>query len=308
MKIFVLTNMYPKSHEDIKGIFVKEQVESLASAEPVSSVEVFNIDEGGGVKTYIFSVVKVLRKLFEVQPDVIHVHYGLTFLPLLIAYPFLRKFRIVVTFHGSDLLGENRVVTTVSKIASRLSDASIIVSEEMRGKLCGAKNVYHIPCAIDKRFFNIKRSLDEIKPILIFPSNPLRPEKNYSYFARVVEMVGEKNIPFECVDMVALDRNMVVDLFKKASAILLTSDREGSPQVVKEALAAGLPVVARKVGDLSELVDKVDGLYLVDGEEEMASLVYGILVRDDIKISCNVNARSLFSSELAVEKLIKAYT
>src|SRR5690606_17688830 len=107
-------------------------------------------------------------------------------------------------------------------------------------------------------FFQIERRMQAIEPIVVFPSDPSRPEKNYSYYKRVVNIV-EKQIPqIKPWAMVGMTREEVVSLFKIASVLLLTSDREGSPQVVKEALAAGLPVVSRKVGDLTELQGKVN--------------------------------------------------
>ncbi|HEY5914341.1 MAG TPA: glycosyltransferase family 4 protein, partial [Verrucomicrobiae bacterium] len=47
-----------------------------------------------------------------------------------------------------------------------------------------------------------------------------------------------------------------------SDALLLTSLHEGSPTVVKEAIACGLPVVSVDVGDVAERIEKIDGCYL----------------------------------------------
>ena len=53
-------------------------------------------------------------------------------------------------------------------------------------------------------------------------------------------------------------RSDVAGLLSRATALALTSDTEGCPNVVMEAMAAGRPVVATSVGDVPRLID--DGL------------------------------------------------
>ena len=49
-----------------------------------------------------------------------------------------------------------------------------------------------------------------------------------------------------------------------AHAFILPSDHEGSPVVIKEAMACNLPIVAVDVGDVAQVIGGVKGCYLAE--------------------------------------------
>ena len=61
-------------------------------------------------------------------------------------------------------------------------------------------------------------------------------------------------------------REQVATLMQAADVFLMTSLTEGSPQVIKEAMACGCPIVSVDVGDVKEVIDGVDGCYLTERE------------------------------------------
>lgn len=56
----------------------------------------------------------------------------------------------------------------------------------------------------------------------------------------------------------------VEDIYKQADILVLTSDREGTPNVIMEAMASGLPVVATSVGGVPDLVQDGSTGFLVE--------------------------------------------
>jgi len=65
-------------------------------------------------------------------------------------------------------------------------------------------------------------------------------------------------------------------------ALLLTSVHEGSPNVVKEALACELPVVSVNVGDVRTRIEGIDGCVVVDSAspDALAAALESVLRRN----------------------------
>ena len=61
-------------------------------------------------------------------------------------------------------------------------------------------------------------------------------------------------------------------LYQSANVLLLTSDREGTPNVVMEAMACGLPVVATNVGGIADLVKNGETGFLFEPGDTTGAL------------------------------------
>jgi len=103
---------------------------------------------------------------------------------------------------------------------------------------------------------------DEI--LVLFVSDPARPEKNYPLAERAVQLQGNEKVQLQAVYGEPQEK---INLWMNAADLLvLTSFHEGSPNVVKEAMACNCPVVSTDVGDVKEVFGKTEG-YFISGYE-----------------------------------------
>src|SRR5260221_3540340 len=104
MRILAVTNMYPTPQVPSGGSFVEQQVEGLQRIG--LNVEVLFVDRlQSGMRVYLGLRERLRACIKSFRPDVIHVMYG-----GVMADQVTREVvdqPTVVTFHGSDLLGEH---------------------------------------------------------------------------------------------------------------------------------------------------------------------------------------------------------
>ena len=94
--------------------------------------------------------------------------------------------------------------------------------------------------------------VDSSGMLLVLSSNNTNPQTN------------EK---IELKELKGFNRTQVNLFMCAANALLMTSKTEGSPQVIKEAMACGCPIVSVDVGDVAERTSGVDGCYVVPTRE-----------------------------------------
>jgi glycosyltransferase involved in cell wall biosynthesis len=124
-----------------------------------------------------------------------------------------------------------------------------------------------IPNGVDlDRFRPIPRSearnrlgWDEHQPTAIFVGHPEIPVKNFGLAQEVHRRLAVSRPGLQLRVATAERPEDIPVWMSAADALLLTSHAEGSPNVVKEAMACELPVVSTPVGDVPERLAGVDG-------------------------------------------------
>jgi glycosyltransferase involved in cell wall biosynthesis len=263
------------------GIY-QQQVETLEKA----GVEVDTIVPPGRHTTagresrsptdYLRFFPQVLRESLG-DYDLIHANFGLT-APMALAQV---RLPVVLSLWGSDLHGE---FGWLSRLCARRCDAVVVMSEGMASEL--HQECHVIPHGIDFEKFRPEPKSEaratlgwdpDVRHVL-FPYSSDRTVKNYPRSERVVERARERlDAPVKLQTVSGVDHDEIATYMNAADVLLLTSDHEGSPNTVKEALACNLPVVSTRVGDVPERLDGVRPSAVGDDDAELADALVDVL-------------------------------
>jgi len=231
---------------------------------------------GTGVGAYMKAISALRRKQKSIGADLIHAHYGVSGIAGLLA---TGGRPLIVSFMGSDLLGSHsrHGRTTVSSrlmiclhsfLARYFFSFTIVKSVQMEGRLSKGTRHTVIPNGVDLSVFKpIDRlsarrqlNLDPDQCIVLFPTGRHNPEKNFALASAAVELLQEKGI--RLMDINNAGHEEMNFYFNAADLLLVTSFHEGSPNIVKEAMASCCPVVSTAVGDIPWLFGSLPGHYL----------------------------------------------
>jgi hypothetical protein len=157
---------------------------------------------------------------------------------------------------------------------------------------------------IDKREARAKLDIPATQKLILFVSDPARPEKNYSLAKAAFDMldIPGKELTVLC-GMAQTELNLY---YNAADVLLLTSFHEGSPNVVKEALACNCKVVSTDVGDVAELITGIDGCYTTTFDASDVSDKLSCSIREPIKSPTRDLIQHLEINKVA-ERIIAIY-
>jgi glycosyltransferase involved in cell wall biosynthesis len=102
-------------------------------------------------------------------------------------------------------------------------------------------------------------------------------------------------------------RSDIADLIARARVIVHTSDSEGTPNAVMEAMASGRPVVATDAGDVDRLIqDRVTGFVIRrDDQEGLLARVIEIVADDSLAVQLGRAARDYAQKEFGLSRLVE---
>jgi teichuronic acid biosynthesis glycosyltransferase TuaC len=304
MRALVVSNMYPSAEAPARGSFVRDQVEALRRIADVE-LELFTFSSGSNPAAYARAAAQLRRRFTGRRFDVVHAHFGLTAWPALAAPARAR----VVTLHGTDLSHPRSRPITLA--ALRAYDLVAAVSEPLARTLpawASRAEVAVLPCGVDtRRFVPIERAsargelgLPADRPLLLFPSDPARPEKRYD-LARA--LAGD----LELLVLRDVEPERVPLWVNAVNAVVIPSDREGFGLAALEALACDVPVLSTPVGIAPDVLSGLPGAYC--GPFELAAWQAALaphLSSPDPRIAGRSRAE-LFSADRMANRVVAAW-
>jgi glycosyltransferase involved in cell wall biosynthesis len=317
MRILALTAMYPTAANPAFGSFVRTQVEALRGVGV--GVDVLVLD--GPIRKLIYpkGVFQLRRRLAAGDVDLVHAHYGYVGMVARTQW----KVPVVVTFHGDDLLGTvdesgrrtrpSELVVAGGKALTGMVDATIVQSEEM-ARASWSSRTFVVPHEVDFELFRpLERAecraelgLDPDRPYVLFAADPGIPVKRYPLARAAVDQLVAEGVDAELVVVHREPQPRLVQYMNACNALILTSWQEGSPNVVKQAMACNVPVVSTDVGDVRQLMGGTDGCHVCAADpSELAKALVDVFERN--RPTAGRDAVAHLTCDLVAARLIEVY-
>jgi len=258
---------------------IRNQGESLVQAG--AEVEYFLI-RGKGIRGYLRNVPSIRKQIRNGHYDVVHAHYSLS----AFAASLAGARHMVVSLMGSDVKASKAYKWLIRIFATVFRWKTIIVKSADMYRDLGMNDAVIIPngvnlqhfCKMDQTECREKLGWSSSVIHILFPANPSRPEKDFYLARQTVALLQD----VELHAFIDVSNEQTPVYYNAADAVLLTSKWEGSPNVIKEAMACGCKIVSTDIGDVRERLSGVDGCYVADTRqpEELAELLKKALAYD----------------------------
>lgn len=259
------------SYSDISP-FIKIQGETISSKGIY--LEYYPLKQKGALG-YFRESLKLRSFLKYNKFDLIHAHYTLSGWVVVLSGT---KIPIVLSVMGDDAYGtyvgvnkikfSSKILTTLLFLIQPFIDFIISKSKNI-DKYIYIKNSQIIPNGVniidstkDKFELRSELGLDPKKKYILFLGNKNDIRKNYKLVESAIKYI--KNEEVQILAPYPIPHDFVPKYLYSADVFVLSSFMEGSPNVIKEALACNCPIVATDVGDVRWVIGNTEGCYIAE--------------------------------------------
>lgn len=317
LRVLMVNSMKPTANNPGAGIFISRQIASLTMQG--AEVKNFYLDDRTSIGGLLRNLRRLRHDIILWRPDVVHAQYGSA--TSLVTVLAAAGKPVVVSFCGSDLYGtsttsklRSNVGVLLSKISALLADAVICKSSELASKLWATSKVEVIPNGVDIHLFR-PVARDEARSYLSWGpeekvvlfnvgNNPLTKRLDLAESAAALAAQRLAGLRLEV--MSGCPPEQVPWLMNASDCLLITSDHEGSPNILKEALSCNLPVVSVDCGDARERLDGVYPSCIV--ERDPVRIADGLLSVLALQRRSNGREKAeMLSQERIAQKILSLY-
>jgi len=321
MKILIFTPMYPSTDDPHNGTFVYDEKQALEKLK--LDIRVLHIDSKNSKVNYIKALPELKRVMKEFKPDIIHCHH--TFC-VFIAWISGGK-NIVATFHESEYTSKESYIT----LLKREGIGKFIALSKPFKRFClrKARHIFDITGLledsekvttpfnpgidpdtfhpIDKHAAKESIGWDLNKKYILFPGDPACTCKRYDIANDIFNMVKDMVAwPMELFPLTGVPHDDVSLYMNASDVMLLVSDYEASPMVVKEAVACGLPSVCYNVGDVARVLEGVPRTFVIKPDKKMAAnLIKELLKNIDFERKSHLHEK--YTTKYVADRIYNVY-
>lgn len=245
---------------------------------------------GHGVRAHLRAVRDLRRIIRKEQPDIVHAHYSICGYVAALAAIFSKP-KVVVSILGS--FPQKNIKRRFVRFCIRhVWDRTLVKSRRTANQL--ELDLPVIPNGVNLDQFRLLDQkaareacgFESDKKYVIWCSHPSRSEKRYDLARAAVSSLNDDNVVLYPVFDHPHDE--VVRYMCAADTLLLTSVSEGSPNVIKEAMACNCPIVSTDVGDVRWITENVEGAYVSDDDSPGT---IGICIRKALDFNSRTKGR-----------------
>ncbi|HHY20835.1 MAG TPA: glycosyltransferase family 4 protein [Bacilli bacterium] len=226
---------------------------------------------GKGVMGYIDRITQLKKTIRETKPDLIHAHYSYN--------GFISSFAsdkpVITSLMGTDVNGSNLWRPIIRYFMKYKWSSTIMKSAEMKNELnSNVSCQFVVPNGVDLEKFKPLKKIqcrkqlgwDKEKKIILFGGRPSNSVKNYKLASEAFSII--KDDKYDMKTLGGISNDTVPLLLNAADVLLLTSKSEGSPNIIKEAMACNLPIISTDVGDVKWLLEGVENSYITSDKPD----------------------------------------